>query len=377
MEEGHIPVFGIGTQARMQQLALLIESVTDYAIFLLDPAGYVVSWNPGAQRIKGYTEEEIVGKHFSTFYTQADRDRRHPDHELEIADAEGRYEEESWRVRKDGSRFWANVVITAIRDESGDLLGYGKVTRDLTMRRDAEQGLREAEDELRQSNEELNRFASVAAHDLNEPLRTIAGLSDLLVKRHGDKLPEDGQEFLAHMSSSAERMGRLIDNLLAYARAGRQPRTTEPVAVLAAVQRVVDDLTAAIAERSADIIVDIAEDVRVDAEQSDVELVLQNLISNALKFGDPDAPRVELSCRREGPCWQIAVGDNGVGMDAEQQAHIFEAFHRAHDDRELRGTGLGLAICERIVHRHGGTITVESQPGRGSRFLVELRASAA
>jgi PAS domain S-box-containing protein len=369
------PVFGIEGEARMQQLALMVASVVDYAIFLLDPGGYILTWNPGAQRIKGYTEEEIVGRHFSTFYTDKDRARNHPDNELEIAAAEGRYEEESWRVRKDGTQFWANVVITAIRDETGDLVGYGKVTRDLTERRAGEEALREAQQRLEASNEELRRFASVAAHDLNEPLRTIAGMADLLVKRHLDALPEDGRQFLGHISSSAERMGHLIDSLLDYTRAGHAPRSTQPVGVRDAARRVADDLAAMIVERGAELTLDVDPAAEVTADPADVELLLQNLLSNALKFGDPQTPTVRVTCEPAGVNWRIVVADNGAGIAPEDQPRIFEAFHRAHPDSSLRGTGLGLAICERIVQRHGGAIGVESRPGDGSRFWVYLPAA--
>src|SRR5881394_3922813 len=168
---------------------LMVDSVKDYAIFMLDPAGYIASWNQGAQRIKGYDADEIIGRHFSVFYTEDAIEIGHPQHELEIATREGRFEEEGWRVRKDGTLFWANVVITALFDGEGRHVGFGKVTRDLTERRALQQ-------DLMRSNAGLQRFAALAAHDLAEPLRTIGGFADLIHSRYGDELPAEAIPFL-------------------------------------------------------------------------------------------------------------------------------------------------------------------------------------
>src|SRR4051794_9610492 len=175
----------ITANAELEQFRLMVSGVRDYAIFALDAGGHIRRWNEGARGIRGYGEDGAVGRHFSMFYTAEDRASEHPAHELDIAAREGRFEEEGWRVRKDGTRFWASVVITALRSEHGTLIGYAKVTRDLTERREAELALRAA-------NEELERFASTAAHDLVEPLHTIVGLADLLERRHGEALGGEG-----------------------------------------------------------------------------------------------------------------------------------------------------------------------------------------
>jgi PAS domain S-box-containing protein len=209
----------------LEQFRRLILSVRDYAIFLLDPGGYVTTWNPGAEHAKGYTAEEIVGRHFSAFYTDEDRARDHPAEELRIAAEVGRYEEEGWRIRKDGSRFWASVLLTAVRDPDGTLVGYAKITRDLTERRAAEQAVRDANTRLERTNRELDRFAAVAAHDLQEPLRTIAGFTELLTDRHREGLDPAAQNYLAHIASGVERMTQLVDDLLrARRRAVRRRR---------------------------------------------------------------------------------------------------------------------------------------------------------
>src|SRR5438034_838846 len=173
---------GLDELSEDRQLAVLVNQATDYAIFVLDPDGHILSWNAGAQHLKGYEAEEIIGRHFSIFYSPEDRARNHPDYELDVAVREGRYEEEGWRLRKDGTRFWASVTITAVRDEEGRLTGFAKVTRDLTERRRTQRELEGVVEELRLANEELDRFAAVAAHDMTDPLRTISGFAEFLLE---------------------------------------------------------------------------------------------------------------------------------------------------------------------------------------------------
>src|SRR3954454_5336551 len=252
---------------RSRLLTLLIESVSEYAIFAMDDQGYIVTWNRGAQRLKGYTEDEIVGRHFSTFYTEPDIARDHPAHELEIATREGRYEEEGWRVRKDGTLFWANVVMTALRDEDGQIIGFGKAPRDLTDRRRAEQAREKAATELEEANEQLRTFASAAAHDLAEPLRTVHGFADLLASRYGDRLDDRGREFLEHVQSGSERMQTLIDHLLVYVRAGAPRWRYTDVSSGRAVRRVLSALDAAIEERAAVIDADTDAFPAIHADQ--------------------------------------------------------------------------------------------------------------
>src|SRR3954449_8893567 len=185
--------------AELQQFRLMVSGVGDYAIFALDAGGHIRTWNEGARRIKGYTPEEAIGRHFSMFYTAEDRAIEHPAHELGIAAREGRFEEEGWRVRKDGSRFWASVVITSLRDDNGILVGYAKVTRDLTERRASDLA-------LRQANEELERFASTAAHGVVEPLHAVVGPAGTLDRRYGEVLDDTGRELVGHVRGSAERL---------------------------------------------------------------------------------------------------------------------------------------------------------------------------
>jgi len=343
----------------VQQLAMLINSVSDYAIFLLDPDGHVLTWNLGAERNKGYAAAEVIGEHFSLFYTPEGREAGRPAAALAAAERDGRYEEEGWRVRKDGNRFWANALVTAVRDDQGNLLGYGKVTRDLT--------------QLRLAQQELELFASSAAHDLQEPLRTIAGFTDLLVRRHGDALPDDGREFLDHISTAAARMQRLISDLLAYARNGPGEAPPVEVALSGAVESVLAALHGALSERELEVSVDVPDDAVVLADVAGTELLVQNLLSNAVKFADAQRPEVAVSARREAGEWVVAVSDNGPGIPQVQRERVFEPFAQLRRD-DLGGTGLGLSIARRIAERHGGRIGVASVPGEGSRFWFALPA---
>jgi PAS domain S-box-containing protein len=347
----------------------LVSSVRDYAIFMLDPAGHVLSWNAGARYLKGYEPEEIVGRHFSIFYTAEDRERDHTAHELRMAARDGSYEEEGWRIRKDGSRFWAGVTITAVRDEDGRLTGFAKVTRDLTERRRTEQALQKAVEEMRHANEELDRFATVAAHDMADPLRTISGFAELLLQSPGG---EDATEYAQHIHDSSGRLATMLQALLTYARAGRAPAASVPVVLAETVAQVRRDLAASIEERHAAVAVALPEGARVLTERGDLRIVLQNLIANAIKFADGSAPAVAIDAERHGDRWCVSVRDNGRGIATEDQQRIFGAFERASS--ETGGYGLGLATCLRLVERHGGRIGVDSAPGRETRFWFTLPA---
>jgi signal transduction histidine kinase len=260
-----------------------------------------------------------------------------------------------------------------VRDDRGELLGYAKVTRDLTTRRAAEEALRAASERLAEVNLELDRFASVAAHDLSDPLRTIAGFADLLER---EQLSPQGREFLGHIGSTAARMQRLVSNLLEYARSGEQVSPPEPVGLRDAAGHVLAGIAATVAERQAEVANHLPEDARVLAGGTDVELVLQNLVVNAIKFGDSEQPRVVIDGERAEGFWRVTVADNGTGISEDDRARIFEPFERAHGGGAAReGSGLGLAICERLVRRRGGSIGVDSEPGQGSRFWVLLPAA--
>jgi PAS domain S-box-containing protein len=362
------------TDTELEQFRRLVLSVRDYAIFLLSPSGHISTWNPGAERLKGYTAAEAVGRHFSVFFTEEDRRRDHPAQELEVAAREGRFEEEGWRVRKDGSRFWAGVVLSAVRDDDGRLLGFAKVTRDLTERRAADHALRAANARLQRSNQELDRFAAVAAHDLREPLRTISGFGELLVERYGEALDERARGWLGQMEAAVTRMERLVDHLLAYAR-DHAPGAAGPVDVARGVAQVLGELQAIVRQRGARVEVELEPATVVLADPVDVDAVLRNLLSNAVKFADARAPVVTVRSTRNDDRWRVDIIDNGPGIEPPERARIFRAFHRAPAGEGAPGTGLGLTIAQRAVERHGGRIGVEPAVGGGSRFWFWLPAA--
>src|ERR1700675_1910948 len=470
----------------------LIDGVQDYAIFTLDPGGKVISWNAGAERIKGYKAEEIIGQNFSRFYLQADIDEGKPGKELQIAAESGRSEIEHWRVRKDGSRFWANVVITAARDTSGRLLGFSEISRDISERKETEaryrglleaapdamvvvnaageivllnvqaekqlgyrrdellgqkvkniipegfaerliaDDLRTAADalaqqigtgielsarrkdgsdfpieimlsplessegilvtaairditerkrseqhlvrtvgELKRSNDDLQQFAYVASHDLQEPLRMVASFTQLLAKRYKGRLDSEADEFIAYAVDGSNRMQGLIQDLLAYSRAGTNGKALHEISSEKALNEAVANLRATIQESGAVVTHDSLPAITTDDTQ--LVQVFQNLVGNAIKYRSAEDPRVHVSATKNGGQeWIFSVRDNGLGIDPQYFERIFVLFQRLHGREEFKGTGIGLTICKKIVERLGGRIWVESQPQTGSTFYFAL-----
>ncbi|MXV64578.1 PAS domain S-box protein [Natronorubrum sp. JWXQ-INN-674] len=608
-----------------QRIQSLVNAVEEYAIFMLDPDGHVVSWNEGAERIKGYDSERILGEHFSVFYTDDARENGVPEHNLTQARTQGAIEDEGWRVRADGSQFWANVTITAIRNE-GELQGFAKVSRDMTEQREHERELRrernlteqiletspvgiavvnpdgstsrvndrmaklldvpsgdispyttgdremfdsngdlipvedrptsrvfetgnplydreilidppsgertwlsvnatpitdergapeqvvatatditdlkelaerrkraleerekelaavrlatnllesgdqpvdelleafvdnltdsfryaertaarvsvgnheavtdgyepidrnitahtrtangapvtidvvfladatetetgpfleeehelietlatlvkfyferrEYIDELQAETERLEQFAYAASHDLQEPLRMVSSYLQLIDRRYGDQLDDDGEEFLAYAVDGAERMRAMIEGLLEYSRVETRGDPFEPVDLNSVLEDVLADLEVKIVETEAEITTEPLPTVNGDASQ--LRQVFQNLLSNGIEYSD-GTPRVHVSAERNGREWIVSVSDEGIGLEPDESERIFEVFQRLHSREEYSGTGIGLALCRRIVERHGGEIWVDSEPGEGATFSVTLPAA--
>jgi PAS domain S-box-containing protein len=398
---------------------LLVESVKDYAIFALDPNGYIVSWNPGAQRFKGYTASEIIGKHFSVFYPPEDLLARKPQIELEIATAVGRLEDEGWRVRKDGTQFWANVVITALRAPDGELVGFAKVTRDLTQRRAAE--LQAVEDARRIATEEALRrdaegrsteltelldrshrqaeeiehrrkeadvanrtktdFLAAMSHELRTPLNAIAGYVQLLLLGVRGPLTEEQTVDLARIQRSQQHLLSLINDILNFSRleAGAVTYDMAPVPLGSVVDAAASMITPqANAKRIAFTVEPCPPTLTVLADASKLEQVLLNLLSNAVKFTQAGG-HVSLSCEAVGDRVLAHVLDSGPGIPADRLGVIFEPFVQL--DRTFGnprdGVGLGLAISRDLARGMQGDLTVESTVGEGSRFTVSLARAAA
>jgi PAS domain S-box-containing protein len=361
----------------------LVGPVQDYAIYLLDSQGHVLSWNVGAERIKGYKAAEIIGQHFSRFYPPEIVEQGWPEHELKMAEREGRFEDEGWGLRKDGSRFWAYTVITSWKDGAGNLKGFLRISRDLTDRKQAEEAARASEEQLKtltqrlqRSNQDLEQFASVAAHDLQEPLRKIEAFGDRLRAKCGNQLGEQGKDYLERMQNAAARMRRLINDLLAFSRITTKAKPFEPVDLSQIAQETLNDLEGSIQQTSGRV--EVGELPVVEADPLQMYQLLQNLIGNALKFHKPDEPPVvkvmsRLVHESDGvQLWEITVQDNGIGFEEQYLDRIFQVFQRLHGRQEYEGTGIGLAICRKITERHGGAITARSQPGKGATFIVIL-----
>ncbi len=350
---------------------LIVSNAKDYAILMLDPDGNIVNWNEGAERMKGYRAEEIIGQHFSRFHSSEDISNGIPGRELEEAARIGRCENEGWRIRKNGSRLFASVAITALRDEKGMLRGFGKITRDITERKKSEEHLVKTMKELSQSNDELQQFAYVASHDLQEPLRMVASYTQLLAKRYKGQLDADADEFIDFAVDGCNRMQALIQDLLAYSRSGSSGKAVRKISSENALSEAVTNLRATIEESGAIVTHDALPSIITDDTQ--LALVFQNLIGNGIKYRGVEAPRVHISAtRNDGEEWTFSVRDNGLGIEPQYFERIFILFQRLHGRQEFEGTGIGLAICKKIVERLGGRIWVESQPEEGSTFYFSL-----
>jgi len=377
----HFAVQSLKLDASEQRFRLLIEGVKDYAIFTLTPDGYVTSWNLGAERIKGYRADEIIGRHFSCFYPEEDIRNGKPEQELRAAISEGRIEDEGWRVRKDGSKFWADTVITALSDSAGHLQGFSKVSRDITERKRAQDKIQELSKEMERRNteliavnKELEAFSYSVSHDLRAPLRAIDGFSLALLEDCQDRLGREERARLQRVRAAAARMGQLIDDMLQLARTARCEMIPQTVDLSHLAQEIAFQLQKSEPKRQARFV--IAPGLTVEGDRGLLRIVLENLLANAWKFTSrqPDA-HVELGSHRRDTQEVYFVRDNGVGFDMRYVDKLFGAFQRLHDVSEFPGTGVGLATVQRIIHRHGGRVWAEGMVGQGATFYFILEAT--
>ena len=357
-----------------ERFRLLVSEVTDYAILMLDPDGRIASWNAGAARIKGYRSEEIIGQHFSLFYTREDVESGKPAYGLKVAEEQGRFEDESWRVRKDGSRFWASVVITALHDETGRLRGFGKVTQDITERKRTEELMLRAKEEAERASKFKDQFLSTMSHELRTPLNAVLGFSDLLADERYGSLNDRQQRYVNHIHSGGIHLLKLISDILDLSKieAGRMELARENVTVAPAFAEVISALYPLAEKKSQAFLQQVDPNLHVRADAMRFKQVLMNLAANAIKF-TPENGRIELTARRVGDQVRVEVRDNGPGIPPEQQERIFEAFFRvAQTGNAAEGTGLGLAITARLVELHGSKLEIDSRPGEGACFYFSL-----
>jgi PAS domain S-box-containing protein len=361
-----------------ERFRLMTADVATYAILTLDPSGLIVTWNAGAQRIKGYGEEEIIGQHFSRFYSPEDIAAGKPEMELKAATSTGRAEDEGWRIRKDGSRFWANVMITAMRDARGKLIGFSKVTRDLTERKRAEEevgnlnrSLEQRVTELTLANRELDAFTYSLAHDLRAPLRHMHGFAELLARSSHENLRDEEKVFLTTILNSSKEMGRLVDELLNFARLGRIDLKQARVDL----RQVVEDVRSQLGPETKGRVLTwhIGGLPAVSGDPALLRQVFVNLLSNAVKYtGKTAAACIEIGSHNSADNITVFVRDNGAGFDMQYAGKLFEVFQRLHRHDDFEGIGVGLANVRRIIERHGGRVWAEGAPGRGATFYFSL-----
>jgi PAS domain S-box-containing protein len=354
-----------------ERFRMLVSGVKDYAIFMLDPKGFIVSWNDGAERIKGYKTGEIVGQHFTRFYPAEEIAKGKPAAALLQAAADGQFEGEGWRLRKDKSRFWADVLITPLYDEKGELRGFTKIIRDITARKTAEELLAQKMKELSRSNKDLEQFSYVASHDLQEPLRMVASYMQLLSRRYKGKLDADADDFIGFAVDGTTRMQALIRDLLAYSRVGTSEAKLAGISSEKSLQKALVNLRGSIEASGALVTHDPLPAVM--ANELLLSQLFQNLVGNAIKYQSPGIPKVHISAAlNDERQWSFSVQDNGIGIEPQHFERVFGMFQRLHKGAEYSGTGIGLAICKKIVERLHGNISVESQPGQGSTFFFTL-----
>ena len=359
-----------------ERFRLLVQGVTDYAIYMLDPEGRVSSWNAGAERFKGYSADEIIGEHFSRFYPEEDRAAGVPQRALATSAGEGRFEAEGWRIRKDGTRFWASVVIDPIRDESGALIGFTKITRDLTERREAQQALDKAQEQVfhTQKLEAIGKLTGGVAHDFNNILAAIIGSLNLAKRRMAEGV--DVTRFMDNAIQAAQRGATLTQRMLAFAR--KQQLEIEPVDLLDSIRSMTEMLGRTIGPG-----IDIATRFPlvlplVMADRSQLELALMNLMVNA-RDAMPGGGSIELTAKdavgpddgRRYVC--VSVRDQGEGMDPETVSRAVEPFFTTKGVG--KGTGLGLSMVQGMVEQSGGRFELTSEIGKGTTATIWLRVA--
>lgn len=363
---------------------LLVSNVEDYAIFLLDTEGCVLTWNKGAQKLKGYTESEIVGKHFSTFYTKKDNANRKPAWELEECRAKGRVEDEGWRVRRDGSRFWANVVITAMYDEENTFVGYAKVTRDLSERKRHEDSLCRANELLRRQRIELealnstkDEFISIASHQLRTPATGVKQFLGLVLEGYAGDIDGRAREFIQKAYESNDRQINLVNDLLRVAQidAGNVTLSKRAVNITALIRAIIDEQIDTIHGRKQYISYATPDkDMYAEVDEMRYRMVLENLIDNASKYTPKSGKIIVTLVEHADDIVSVSIRDTGVGISEHALPKLFKKFSRIANDLSdlVGGSGLGLYWAHQIITLHSGTIAVDSTVGEGSNFIVRV-----
>lgn len=356
----------------------MIDEVQDYAIIMLDLEGNILNWNRGAQKIKGYSEEEVIGRNFRIFYPYEDRDNKLPEALMKNALANGRAEHEGWRLRKDGTKFWSSAIVTALHDDNDNVIGFSKVTRDLTERKFAEDRLRNNARDIEFRNKQLEEYAYIASHDLQEPLRKIQVFSEMLMDNLDDK--EAIVRYIDKITASAGRMTTLIKDVLKYSQLSSTDELFEAVSLNAILDNVIEDFDLLIEQKKVKLVLGKLPTIKGISIQ--LHQLFSNLLSNAIKFCGKDPviiitaepvsinDMLDTNYFKSGiPYIKIVFKDNGQGFEQEYADTVFKMFKRLDN---TPGTGIGLALCKKIVENHKGRIIAKSQPGEGCEFSIFL-----
>ena len=367
----------------------MISEVKDYAIILLDKNGDIQNWNAGAESIKGYTAFEAIGKNFRIFYTPEDIEKKIPEKLLAEAEDKGKATSEGWRKKKDGTRFWGNVVITALHDKAGALIGFSKVTRDLTDKKIIEDALKKSAFDfelknlqLEKLNSELASFAFVVSHDLKEPIRKIQVFAGRQLEEN--KSPEQMKEFAQKIISTAARMQQLMNALLSYTQISTNKNQEEIVDLNQVLESVKNDLEIVITETNADIKSSNLPVIPGVAFQ--MHQLFLNLLTNAIKFSKPGSiPEITISSEKVDQenlpqplilnnknYIAVSFTDSGIGFEQDQALRIFDVFQRLKPGQDSSGTGIGLSIVKKVTLNHDGYVVANSQPNEGATFKIYL-----
>lgn len=382
-------------QTNQQQVAssellkykLLVESIEDYAIFLLDPEGYIQTWNKGAELAKGYAANEIIGKHFSTFYVEQDIKAKKPERELELAKRYGRVEDEDWRVRKDGSHFWANVVITALYDTNKQLVGFAKVTRNVTERKRYEDEIRRTNIVLKQQqrvlealNTSKDEFVSLASHQLRTPATIIKQLLGVLLQGYVGALTPEHYKVIQKAYASNERQLSIVNSLLKVAQldAGKVVLKKTLTDVPRFISGITEEQAKIANEREQSFHVEIKDSAHIETmlDQENIRMAIENIIDNASKY-TPIGGSLYVTVDTYRDQLRVAIKDTGVGIAHNDMDKLFRRFSRISSDlpHNVSGSGLGLYWANKIIELHDGSIEVLSEVDQGSTFTINLPIS--
>lgn len=367
-----------GLRESRDLVGLLIDNVTDFAIFMIDPEGIVLSWNRGAEQIKGYRQEEILGRSISMFYTDEDNAKGELGYNLRKAGEDGRYECIGLRKRKDGSTFYADVVFTAMRDEEGNLKGFIKITKDITVQMKVREDLSKALARERELSEMKSRFVTLASHEFKTPLSVILSSVNLIEKYQDDASADKRLRHVHRIKSNVNNLKQLLNDFLSLEKLEEGVVRNEPVRtdLVKLAEEAIQDMEEACKDGQ-QMALEVSGNVReVFLDQQLLRNILNNLLSNAIKYS-PGGSVVRFRLEFAGDLVIFAVADQGIGIPPEEKEHLFERFFRAKNTAGISGTGLGLSIVKKYLDLMGGTISVESQPETGSTFTITLPAKVA